>query len=243
MVGQRDFSRGAVANRRPPKPPRWPSGAADLWGAGPSASNQNVPAKLAMAADSSACSVDMGGSKPAKRCANMDLPRTRWPQHEQRMARQRRRFPARAFDACLAFHIRQVGIARRALLGVVAAMRAQPSLGSGGTSLEGGKNCCTTSSRWRALKTSASGTKRRLFGAARWQHQPGAHLLLAQHQAHGQSAAHRAAVLPTATAHPQIHSPPVGWHRSAHWPPRCPARWASPDGPSLWAGRPGPGSR
>ena len=109
-----------------------------------------------MAAASSASSTVMGGSRPAKRCASIDLPEpggptisTEWP-------------PAAAISSARLAVLWPLTSDRSGcgagLAGGWPLRRTQPSPGSGAGSLDGGRKRCTTSSKCRARNTSAPGT-------------------------------------------------------------------------------------
>ncbi|KAF1021333.1 MAG: hypothetical protein GAK30_01954 [Paracidovorax wautersii] len=133
------------------------------------------PARLATAALSSASSVVMGGSTPAKRWASSDLPEPGGPTSSRPWP------PAAAISSARRAAIwpltsRRSGAWRAAGGGGWCAMRCQPvpSLSDGVVggrsgaspvlawgvcaSRGSGRNCCTTSSRWRAPWMRACGT-------------------------------------------------------------------------------------
>ena len=99
----------------------------------------------------------MGGSKPAKRCASMDLPEPGGPTSSTPW------LPAAAISsarraAAWPFTSAKSGPSGTVLGGVVGCRRCQPLLGTAASSGGRGRNCCTTSSRCSARYTVAPGT-------------------------------------------------------------------------------------
>ena len=145
------------------EPPPTKATALAVWcgdpvGRWPQRESSKRPAKLAMAALSKASSTLSGGNKPAKRCANIDLPEPGGPlsrtECEPAAAMVKARFgPAWPLTSAMS------GPALGPLAQACGARKAlQPSLGSGGGA-PGSAHCATTSSRWCARNTRASGTK------------------------------------------------------------------------------------
>ena len=142
-------------------PPTRATALAEWWGLQvgrwPQRSKENRPLRLLMAALSSACSVLMSGSSPAKRCASMDLPapgdpisKRLWP-------------PAAAISRARLAPDWPLTSARSgppdATTGALVCKRLQPSSASGGHSWGApGKNWRTTSSRCAARYTREPGT-------------------------------------------------------------------------------------
>ena len=94
------------------------------------------------------------------------------------------------FDARLPFHIGQVGIAWRGA-GRGGGHAAPSVAGLGRGFVRRGQKLLHHIQQVAGPEHFSIGHQRRFFGAALGQDQPRAHLLLAQHQAHGQCAAHR----------------------------------------------------
>ena len=118
--------------------------------------SEKRPARLAMAALCSASGALMGGSRPAKRCASMDLPVPGGPDMSRLWP------PAAAISSARLAAAWPFTSARSgywgAAAGVAPASLAQPLAASeAGGGAPSGRNCATTSSKWRARYTSMPG--------------------------------------------------------------------------------------
>ncbi len=147
------------------EPPPTSATALAVWwgwpvGRTPKASGRKRPARLAMAALSSASSTVIAGSSPAKRCASIDLPEPGGPAISRlwppaAAISSARLAPAWPFTSAMSGPVVLA-------VSAVACRRAQPSLATSASPpavLPGGRNARTTSSRCRARTTRAAGTR------------------------------------------------------------------------------------
>jgi hypothetical protein len=227
----------AAVSRRPPAPPRSRCGAARRSAARPALRRSGRPGwrRRRFPAPRHA----HGRQQAGKALRQHRLARARRAHHQQAVAAGRGDLQ-RALGAGLALDVGQVGIVRAwrpararqprpAIAGVrrgFAAPRAR------------GWNC--------APRPAGAGRGSRRRAPARLLRAGGGSTSRAPRRAHagpGWWPARRApaAARPTATARRRTRGRPAPRHRSARWPPGCPARSAGRSGPSPWAGRPAPG--
>ena len=238
LVGERDF---AGAGWRSAAHQRHGAGrvGAGAWGGGPSLPGgscrpgwprRRFPAPRPLAWRATA----RQSAAPAWTCPSPAGPPSRGH------GRQQRQSPARGAQPSGPSH--RPGPARRWGC-AVAVPAAPPSLRWGrGARRPGGRKACTTSSRWRARTTRAPGTRAASSALPRGQHQAGGAACVCSARLVAR-APRTGAARRTGTARPQIHAPPAGWHRSAHWRRGCPAQSAGRTARNPWADRRAPGSR
>ena len=155
-------SASEISPGRGGEPPPTSATALAVWcgarvGRWPQRPTSNAPSRLAMAALCSASSSSMGGSRPAKRCASIDLPLPGGPIINSEWPPAAAISSARLADAWPFTSAKSgyVGSGARAAGG----RGVQPSAGAAASTAPTGRNCATTSSRWRARCTARPGTR------------------------------------------------------------------------------------
>jgi hypothetical protein len=179
---------------------------------------------------SSASSSSIGGSRPGRRCASIDLPVPGGP-HSSRLCRRPRRSPARAWPG-LAAHVGRSGPSGRA----ASRGPARPRQGARRRAALRCRHHLQQRARRAAPAPATSAASAALAG----QHQAARPRPRAR-PGHRQRAAHRPQLAGQRQLAGELVARRAAAGRSARRRPGCPARSAGRSGRTPWAGRPAPG--